>query len=298
MRKIVKLSSALAISMILAGGLTACGGGGMFTRDAAKTDAEIVLGQEGRTLWESGLQYAKIVDRDIAGVVNEHPSFITDDELRTVFSSLYITQKSLISGKKEVPLFSAAELSVLSTAIANGFSQAQPEEDINFVSIGTHKGTIAKERKTTSGRVFISGGRLNIVFGIVQELFREKDLATGQEIDRRIHPLLPGTRKSEARMASRIALDSGQAYYQDPKTGKERADWIVIDVATVLAEAKNRKSGDTSSVTPELLEDIAQNKQNSANLRQDVGGIKEILFEMSDEIERLKQKIEALTAKP
>jgi len=297
MRKIVKLSGAIAISMILAGGLTACGGG-MFTRDAPKTDAEIVLGQEGRTLWESGLQYAKIVDRDIAGVVNEHPSFITDDELRTVLSSLYITQKSLISGKKEVPLFSAAELSVLSTAIANGFSQAQPEEDINFVSIGTHKGMIAKERKTTTGRVFISGGRLNIVFGIVHELFREKDIATGQEIDRRLHPLLPGTRKSEANMPVRIALDSGQAYYQDPETGKQRTDWLVIDIATVLAEAKNRRDGDTSSVTPELLEDIARNKQDSGNLRQDVGGIKEILFEMSDEIERLKQQIEELKAKP
>ncbi len=297
MRKIVKLGSVIAISMIFAGGLTACGGG-MFTRDKAKTDAEIVLGQEGRTLWESGLQYAKIVDRDIAGIVNEHPSLITDDELRTVLSSLYITQKSFISKNKEVPLFSAAELSILSIAIANGLSQAQPEEDVTFVSIGSHKGMIAKERKTTTGRLFISGGRLNIVFGLVHEVYKEKDIATGQEIDRRIHPLSPGTRKSEANMPVRIALDSGQAYYQDPKTGKERVDWLVIDIATVLAEAKKRKSGDTGSVTPELLEDIARSKQDAGNLREDIGGIKEMLFEMSDEIERLKQQIELLKETP
>jgi len=295
MRKIIKLSGAIVISMILAGGLTACGGGGMFTRDKAETDAEILLGQEGRVLWESGLQYAKIVDRDVAGVINEHPSLITSDELRVVLSSLYVTQTSLISGKKEYPLFARSELSILSTAIANGLSQAQAEEDINFVSIGSHKGAIAKERKTTTGRVFISGGRLNIVFGLVQDLYREKDIATGQEIDRRLHPLLPGKRSSESKMPTRIALDSGQAYFQDPKTGKERADWIVIDIATVLAEAKKRKDGDTSSVTPELLEDIARNKQDAANLRQDVSGMKEILFDMSDEIERLNQQIKALT---
>ena len=297
MRKIVKLGSVIAISMIFAGGLTACGGG-MFTRDKAKTDAEIVLGQEGRTLWESGLQYAKIVDRDIASVVNEHPSLITDDELRTVLSSLYITQKSFISKNKEVPLLSSAELSVLSIAIANGLSQAQPEEDITFVSIGSHKGMIAKEQKTTTGRVFISGGRLNIVFGLVHEIYKKKDIATGQEIDRRIHPLSPGTRKSEANMPIRIALDSGQAYYQDPKTGKERVDWLVIDIATVLAEAKKRTSGDNGSVTPELLEDIARSKQDAGNLREDLGGVKEMLFEMSDEIERLKQQIELLKETP
>ncbi|NOQ94634.1 MAG: hypothetical protein GQ547_08385 [Methylophaga sp.] len=298
MRKIVKLGSVIAVSVMLAGGLTACGGGGMFTRDKAKTDAEIVLGQEGRTLWESGLQYAKIVDHDVAGITNDHPLAISSDELRTVLSSLYITQKSFISKNKELPLFSRAELQTLSVAIANGLSQADSSEDINFVSIGSHKGVIAKERKTITGRVFMSEGRLNIVFGLVHELFREKDIATGQEIDRRIHPLSPGTRKSEARMPIRVALDSGQSFYLDPETGKERADWLVIDIATVLAEAKKRKTGDTSSVTPELLEDIAQSKQDAGNLREDVGGIKEILFEMSDEIERLKQQIEELKAKP
>lgn len=99
-------------------------------------------------------------------------------------------------------------------------------------------------------------------------------------------------------MPIRVALDSGQSFYLDPKTDKERADWLVIDIATVLAEAKKRKTGDTSSVTPELLEDIARSKQEAGNLREDVGGIKEILFEMSDEIDRLKQQIEELKAKP
>jgi len=297
MRNMVKLSGVIAISIIFAGGLTACGGG-MFTRDKPKTDEEIVLGQEGRTLWESGLQYAKIVDRDVAGAANEHPVAISADDLRSVLSSVYVTKKSFISKNIDIPMFSYAELQILSTAIANGLSQTAPNEDINFVSIGSHKGTIAKERKTTTGRLFMSEGRLNIVFGLVHEVFREKDVTTGQEIDRRVHPLLPGSRKHEAAMPIAVALDSGQSLYIDPKTDKQREDWLVLDIATVLATLKKRKSDDPSSVTPELLEDIARNKQDSGNLREDVGGIKEMLFEMSDEIERLRQQIEILKAKP
>ena len=105
---------------------------------------------------------------------------------------------------------------------------------------------------------------------------------------------MPGSRKFEAAMPVRVALDSGQSLYNDPESGKERADWLVIDIATVLATAKERDTGETGAVTPELLEDVAHNKQNARNLRNDVSGMKEIIFEMSDEIERLKQKIEEL----
>jgi hypothetical protein len=292
MRRIVKFSSIAAVSLMVAGGLSGCG----LTRDAAPTDDEIVLGQDGRTLWEARLQYVKIVDRDKPGIANEHPESITSDELRTVFSSLYVSQKSLF-GETQSPVFSSAELQVLSATIPNGLSQAGPEEDITFVTIGTHKGTIAKERKTTTGRVFMSGGRLNIVFGLVHEIYRDKDPITNQPIDRRLHPLLPGSRKFDANSGIRVALDEGQAHYVDPETGEERSDWIIIDIATVLAIAKERGSGDDGRVSPELLEDVARSKQETGNLREDVGNLKGILFDMSDEIDRLKKEIEDLKEK-
>lgn len=293
MHKLVKLGSVIAISTILVGGLTACGG--LLTRDKPKTDAEIIQGQEGRTLWESKLQYVKIVDRDLQGLANEHPASLSTDELRTVLSSLYVGESSFFK-KKEVPLFAMSELHILSTAIANGLSQASPSDDINFVSIGSHQGMMAKESKTTTGRVFISGGRLNIVFGLVHENYSEKDKLTGQEIDRRLHPLVPGTRKYEANLHTRIALDKGQSLYLDPETGKERADWLIIDIATVLATAAERGGKDDGKVSPELLEDVARSKQEASNLRDDVSNIKAILFEMSDEIEELKKQLEAAKA--
>lgn len=297
MHKLMKLGGVIAISMTLVGGLTACGGG-MFKRDKPQTDTEILMGQEGRVLWESGLQYTKIVDRDMAGVANEHPAAITVEELRTVLTSIYATETSILLKDKEVPLFSFAELQVLSTSISSGLAQLDTNEDINFVSIGSHKGLISTEQKTTTGRVFMSGGRLNIVFGLIHDVYSDKDKITGQQIDRRLHPLLPGKRSFEADLHTVVALDSGQSFYLDPETGKERRDWLVIDIATVLKTAKERKGEDTGSVTPELLEDIARSKQEAGNLRHDMSNMKEIIFEMSDEIERLKQQVEELKVKP
>ncbi|MBE9532648.1 MAG: hypothetical protein IMF04_00875 [Proteobacteria bacterium] len=294
MRKLVKLGSVIAISAVLVSGLTACGGG-LLTRDKPKTDAEIVMGQEGRTLWESKLQYVKIVDRDVAGLANDHPVSISAEEMRTVLSSLYVGDDGFFK-KKEVPLFAMSELHILSTAVANGLSQASPGDDINFVSIGSHQGMMAKEAKTTTGRIFMSGGRLNVIFGLVHENYSEKDKLTGQQIDRRLHPLLPGKRKFESDLTTRIALDKGQSLYLDPETGKERADWLIIDVATVLAAAAERTGQDDGKVSPELLEDVARSKQEASNLRDDVSNIKAILFEMSDEIEALKKQLEAAKA--
>ncbi|PCH65404.1 MAG: hypothetical protein COC04_02060, partial [Gammaproteobacteria bacterium] len=240
MRRMVNLGSIIVVSLVMSMSLTGCG---TLTRDKALTDDEIILGQEGRTLWEAGLQYVKIVDRDKPGIANEHPESITSDELRTVLSSLYVSETVLFS-ETQAPVFTPTELQVLSATIPNGLSQAGPEEDITFVSIALHKGTITRERKTTTGRVFMSGGRLNIVFGKIHEIYRDKDPITQQTIDRRLHPLLPGSRKFDSNPSIPIALDEGQAHYVDPETGKERSDWIIIDIATVLAIAKERGSGD------------------------------------------------------
>lgn len=289
--RIVRYGGMMALALMLSAGLSSCGG------NPFKSDSEAVVlaGQDGPTLWESKLQYVRIVDRDMPGVANDHPYVISGDDLRTVLSSVYVSQRVLLQ-EKQVPLFSPGELQVLSTALASGLAQAESNEDVNFVIIGQHQGALAKERRTNSGRVFISGGRLNIIFGLVHDVYRELDPITNQPIDRRLNPLLPGTRKSDSEPSVRVALDNGQSYYIDPETGKERSDWIVLDIATVLATMAERAGQDTGDISPELIEDISRNKQETANLRDDVANIKEILFDMSDQIDGLKKQIEELKA--
>lgn len=288
----VKYSGIIAVGLTLAGGLTACGGG-MFSADKTPTEAELLLGQEGRTLWESNLQYVKIVNRDMAGIANEHPAAITSDEMRTVLSSLYVSERLGLK-KQENPVFSASELQILSAALASGLAQSGANEDITFVTIGLHPAVFAKESKTNTGRVFISGGRLNIIFGLIHDVYSDIEVGTGQKIDRRLNPLLPGKRSVDSKLPAQVALDKGQSYYLDPETGKERTDWLVIDIATVLAAAKERQNGDNGDISPELIEDIVRTKQETGNLNEDISNIKEILFDMSAEIERLKQQIEQL----
>lgn len=289
MRGFVKYSGIVALSMTMMLGLSACGG----SSNKAEVP-EVIVTDDAKILYETGLQYVKVIQRDVPGVANQHPYQIAEDDMRTVLSSLYINDRVLFQDR-QTPLFAPGELQVLSSGLSRGLAIAESGEDLTYVTIDMHPGAISRESKTNSGRVFIdSQGRLNIIFGIVQELYRERDPITRQEIDRRLNPLLPGTRKFDSQPEVQVALDNGQSYYVDPETGEERSDWLVIDIPTVLATARER-AGDAAEgmVSPELREDIARNKRDSQILRDDMANIKEILFEMSAEIEALREQLKA-----
>lgn len=291
MRGIVKYSAVAVLSVALSVGLTGCG------NPLAKKSDETEVALAGDTLFEAGLQYVKIVDRDVSGVANDHPVAITADEMRTVLDSVYVQEKTMFK-ERQAPMFSPGEVQILGSTLSSGLARATQSQDLTFVMLGVHPGLIAKERLTNTGRVFMSGGRLNIVFGKAHEEFREKDRYTGQDIDRRINPLLPGTRNSEADLTVPLVLDQGQSFYIDPETGKERKDWIVIDVATVLAAAAERQSElQSGQISPEMIEDIARTKQETNNLRGDMANIKEVLFEMSDKLDRLSRELDELKSK-
>ena len=289
MRGLVKYSGIVALSMTMMLGLSACGG------SSNKTEVpEVIVTDDAKILYETGLQYVKVIPRDVPGVANQHPFQIAEDDMRTVLSSLYVSDRVFFQDR-QIPLFAPGELQILSSGLSRGLAIAESGEDLTYVTIDMHPGAISRESKTNSGRVFIdSQGRLNIIFGLVQELYRERDPITRQEIDRRVNPLLPGTRKFDSEPALQVALDNGQSYYVDPETGEERTDWLVIDIPTVLATARER-AGESAegTLSPELREDIARNKRDSQILRDEMANIKEILFEMSAEMEALREELKA-----
>jgi hypothetical protein len=272
----------LALIAILSIGLTACSN--PFKRGGD------VAGPASRTLWEaSDFQYVKIVNSDAADTINSHPTAIAETDMRTLLSSLYLSDRVLLK-RVETPLFSIGEQQVLSRALSQGLNLAQPNEDVNFVTIGSHPGALGTARKTTSGRVFLQNGKLNIIFGLTHQVYYKKDKTTQQEIDRRTNPLLPGFRTSPStELTGQLALDSGQAFYIDPRTGQERRDWLVLDIATVLATARGKAQDQLDgAISPEMREAIARNSQTVRNLKQDIGNLKEILFDLQAEIDALK----------
>jgi hypothetical protein len=291
MRGIVKYSAAIAAAAALTVGLSGCGGSATAKQQQAQG---VQVPQTGNTLFEADLQYVKLVNRDGAGVANEHPFAISSDNMRTVLDSIFVTETVLFN-ERQSPMFSPSELQILSTALASGLSRAEANQDLTFVTLGVHQGALAKERQVNSGRVFISNGRLNIIFGLVHEEYRDKDPYSGQPIDRRVNPLLPGSRQADSKPKVQVALDNGQSYYIDPKTGNERSDWIVIDIPTVLATAAERKASQQDGVlSPEVREDIARSKQETKNLREDMSNIKEVLFEMSDKLDNMQKELDAM----
>ena len=121
MQGIVKYSSIIALGMAMTVGLSACGN--PFSKKS--DDDDVVMSQSGPELWESNLQYVRMVPRDQSGT-NQHPLPISSDEMREVLSSLYVNQRVLLR-TQQVPLFSPGELQILSTTLAQA---PEPKERI------------------------------------------------------------------------------------------------------------------------------------------------------------------------
>jgi hypothetical protein len=75
---------------------------------------------------------------------------------------------------------------------------------------------LGKEPKVTTGRIFIQEGRLNLILGIVQRDVNEYE-------DRRLYPLVPGSRLKQAAVASRITSMPGGVPFS-----MKRNDWLVF----------------------------------------------------------------------
>ncbi len=242
---------------------------------------------EGQVLWEAGKQYVRLVANKRAAD-NQHPVTFTAEEMREVLESLAIPERHFFQ-KKLNPVFSLGEVQVFSAALAQGLAIAQPDQDITFLTIGAHQGLFTKTRKVNTGRVFFKNDKLNIIFGMLHYEVRDTDLQTGAQIDRRLHPFVIGSRLSEANLPTPVALKEGQAFYLDPKSGEEREDWVVLDVPTITARAKDNANAVTVSSNSSLLEEIARSKRETQNLKEDLADVKEVLFELEIALQELRQ---------
>ncbi|CAH9014103.1 hypothetical protein [Candidatus Nitrosacidococcus sp. I8] len=220
--------------------------------------------------------------------------------MRTILESLTIPKRQLLVQEELRPIFSPAEILQLSTYLPKGLVLADPDQDIIFVIMGFQKGIMAKEKVVNTGRVFFRDNKLNIIFGKLQEEVRGINHQTGEMIDRRLHPFTVGSRRFESKIPTTITLGDGKALYLDYKSNRMRRDWLVLDVPTILAEAKNSSnkaeneaSGSgtgNAQISAEVLEDINNNKLDIQNMKKDLSGIKEVLFELKEHMLELQQE--------
>jgi hypothetical protein len=84
---------------------------------------------------------------------------------------------------------------------------------------------LLKERMVTTGRVFCRDGELDIIFGDVHRSVRENE-------DRRLYPLLPGSRGTTTPREWRLAAKAGGETFE-----QKRPDWITFPLAAPPAPA-------------------------------------------------------------
>ncbi|MBI1922009.1 MAG: SHOCT domain-containing protein [Geobacter sp.] len=172
------------------------------------------------TVWQAGDQYVAIEKQDQpAGadiIPNAHPLDIPADRLRSALGSIEVR---LPGNDKNVQLFSEQELALITENISKALARAGKDEDVTFAAIGHHTAVMGlfKERRLTAGRVFCRDGEINIIFGDLLRDVKENE-------DRRLYPILPGSRSSSAPRNWELTVKTGETF------SMKRPDWITFPI--------------------------------------------------------------------
>jgi len=186
------------------------------------------------------MDYVKLTPQDIVDNSNEHPSDIGLFALRNVFSGISYRKDSFfrLGDDKVLPVFNKKQVDILSRNVAKALKQAGPGEDVGFVVSGLQESFIGKDTLTTSGRLFIRGNKLNIIFSHINIDYKNLlDRRTvGEKIPKSDHisdnayitsPIEPGSRRKKADLDVEIIQDEGIQLISN------RDDWIQINIGTV-----------------------------------------------------------------
>jgi hypothetical protein len=172
-----------------------------------------------RHLWQSRDQFVALDSKDSprggAAISNDHPIDLSRERLTAILASIEVRTED---GGKPEQLLTSQSLEALVPQMVQGFRQAAPEEDVTFAIIGLYKALhgFTKSPKVTTGRAFYKGGRLNIIFGLVQKDVNERE-------ERRLAPFTPGRRQKAAEGEWTLLPQTGQNGFD-----MFRKDWVTF----------------------------------------------------------------------
>ena len=181
-------------------------------------------------LWQSGDQFVALVPTEQlpGSVPSDHPVSLDMDRLRGALATLEWQESADV---KPVQLLTDYEVSILAEQIKGGLAKAAAGEELVFALVGNHPAFmgLAKRPQVTTGRVFYSQGRVNLILGMVHEELGKND-------DRRLQPFVPGSRGKPAVLTGQVTVV--------PEMGeKRRADWLLINPAAVTPVMKQPSPG-------------------------------------------------------
>lgn len=225
--------------------MLACTTGGCGGKKSSISDtlSKISSPQSDKTFYQLRNQYVRIEPQDTCDGFttqpNEHPAQLPEDRLRAALSSLMVLPPNL---DDPIPIFSAREIDTLTDPIRKALGSASPGEDVLVATVGSHPGGMGYQRGMTIVRLFMAHGEMNVIFGSIHlRIDQYAPQKNAVPDDYRLYPFQQGTRCTPLDTDYQfMASESGVRFYA--QNGRERRDWMTVDVGIVTERKTPRVS--------------------------------------------------------
>ena len=172
-------------------------------------------------VYRQHLSFVRVERIEAGASANGHPFGVSTEALAQPLRSVQV--EGSIS-PNAVPMFTRAEVEETAPHLAAALAKAGPGEDVTFAVVGQHGllGSLSS-RSITTGRVFVRDGQLNVIFGLVQDLYEHGELR-GAEAQ-------PPTGSRTYRPGKLWKLAPGSGRLAD-----KRSDWVMFDAPAPAAK--------------------------------------------------------------
>jgi hypothetical protein len=181
--------------------------------------------------YRKGESYVRIQQIEAGAPDNSHPFAISVEALTRALASVEVEGGGTIT---KIPMFTEEELKEIAPPLAAALAKAGPKEDIRFAVTGKRGllGSLASSSITT-GLLFVRDRELNLIFGLVQELYED------EEVKMEMRTVPPASRFYRGPRVGRV-------WKLVPKSGRlvdERSDWVALDVSAPASPAAPAAGG-------------------------------------------------------
>ena len=239
-------------------------------------------------LWKHRDQFVRLESQDRGATpppANEHPARLSPELVRNMLGSLQVHFKG---DEKPVPVFTFRQLELLGEVLSRGLAQAGPRQDVTFAIVGIHREFISfsTDRSVSTYRLFVQDGRVNLIIGTLHAPYIEN-------LDRRINPLVPGSRRytppdprrriTHWQIVPRAGLEFKTA------DGRTRGDWLVLNIDEELWKGAMAEQQEATETAREAFREAAQVREDSAQLEAEQQRLREEMAEIQRTLDALKQ---------
>ena len=247
---------------------------GVITLVCAAAMASAATGAPGGSvvLWSDADQWVKIEPQDDpAAAPNDHPAQLGGEAITAALAALQVRLVDPDTGtESQRPVFTPDELGNLTPHVTAGLAKAGPRQDVTFSTIDGRSlaaGGLIRKPGVNAGRIFVSDGQLNVIFGELQSGYRKKNVYGQRSED--FTPRRQGSRSEATEQKWILAAGPGLEFHTTPD-GTIRNDWAVIDTAVARSEvlaAPQPSDAPARQATPAANADLEERLRKLKDLR-------------------------------